>query len=37
MKPRMKKVRPQEMAMVEMNLMNLAISMDRGVSVASAD
>jgi hypothetical protein len=37
MKPRMKKRRPQLMAIVEINLMNLSISMARGVSAASAD
>lgn len=37
MKPRMKKRRPQEMAMVEMNLMNFSISMAKGVSDDSAD
>jgi hypothetical protein len=36
MKPRMKKVRPHEMAMIEINLMNFSISIARGVSDDSA-
>jgi hypothetical protein len=36
MKPRMKKVRPQDTAIIEINLMNLSISMAKGVSDASA-
>jgi hypothetical protein len=37
MKPRMKKKRPQLIAILEMNLMNFSISMAMGVSLASAD
>lgn len=36
MKPRMKKRRPHEMAKADMNLINLPISIERGVSYASA-
>jgi len=36
MKPRMKKTTPRETAMVEINLMNLSISIERGVSAFSA-
>jgi hypothetical protein len=37
MKPKMKKRIPSETAIVEMNLINLSISMDNGVSDVSAD
>jgi hypothetical protein len=36
MKPRIKKIIPNETAIVEMNLMNLSISIERGVSLVSA-
>jgi len=37
MNPMMKKANPQDIAIVEMNLMNFAISIDKGVSKVSAD